>query len=80
MRSTVSLFRAWVDALYEQSTVLSMPPSLPQSNATVGGRGAENTVTFKAPCIKSVSRLEDGFGRTHGIKQCEYPVSSWDAF
>ncbi len=27
-----------------------MPPSLPQSSATEGGRAAEKTVTVKVPC------------------------------
>lgn len=49
IRSTVSVWSALVDSSYEQSTALNMPLSFPQSNATVGGRGAENTVTVRLP-------------------------------
>lgn len=51
--STASLLNPPLSALYEHNATLTIPLSLPQSNATVGGRAAVNTVTVKFPFIES---------------------------
>lgn len=52
LRRTFSFRNAFVRGLYEQSTARSIPPSLPQISATVGGRGAEKMVTVRLPCVR----------------------------